>query len=163
MPTCAPLRRAFLRGLCPLLVCAVLCAAWSSAPPAAHATAAHPCECVEYVKTVFGLHGAAGNAKDMGPFLAAHGFRRSTTPVPGAVVIIQPGYYTRGAGAIYGHVAVITAVSHTRAGSWLLTVRGAQQTGTPFTAAGCNDVSVKAVGPFTPTSRLVTYWLPSRR
>jgi hypothetical protein len=161
MPTCAPQRRALLHALGSLL-CLALIVGWVGAPAPLQAATAHHCACVEYVKTVFGLHGAAGNAKDMGPFLAAHGFRRSTTPVPGAVVVIQPGYYTRGAAAIYGHAAVITTVSRTRSGSWLLSVRGANQTGTSFTAAGCTDVSAKTVGPFTPSSRLVTYWLPPR-
>src|ERR1700736_3999569 len=75
--------------------------------PVAVDAASHACECVEYVKNYFGLKGAAGNAKDMGPFLAAHGFRRSDVPVPGAVVIFQPRFYKSGDGAFYGHVAII--------------------------------------------------------
>ena len=51
-----------------------------SRPAAVDAAAPHWCECVEYVKTYFGLKGAAGNAKDMAPFLLAHGFRRLLPP-----------------------------------------------------------------------------------
>src|SRR5947209_4247733 len=68
----------------------------TTALPAARvsaASSAHWCECVEYVKNYYGLRGAAGDAKDMGAFLAAHGFRRSSEPAAGAVLVLQPGWY----------------------------------------------------------------------
>jgi len=126
------------------------------------AIAGHSCECVEYVKSMFGMRGAAGNAKDMGPFLAAHGFRRSTVPVPGAVVIIQPRFYPAGDGAIYGHVAIVTGVAPSGKSSWVITVRGANQTGSKFSAAGCSNVSAKSFGPYLRTTPLFSYWLPPR-
>ncbi|MHB8575286.1 MAG: CHAP domain-containing protein, partial [Dehalococcoidia bacterium] len=83
----------------------------TAGPAPAEASGTHWCECVEYVKNFYRLQGAAGNAKDMGPFLAKHGFRRTNVPAPGEVVILQPSFYKSGAGAIYGHAAIIESIA----------------------------------------------------
>lgn len=131
-------------------------------PSASAGAASHWCECVEYVKSYFGLHGAAGNAKDMGPFLSAHGFRKSAEPVPGAVMILQPGWYRSGSGTKFGHAAVIVSVHASGRSAWSVSVRGANQTGGQFTSQSCSDVSVKSFEPLPRTSRLVSYWVPPR-
>ncbi len=127
------------------------------------AAAPHWCECVEYVKNYFDLHGAAGNARDMGPFLAAHGFRRSDVPAIGAIVILQPAYYAGGSGAIYGHTAIIESLAPAGSTGWFLGLRGANQSGKQFTGANCGNVTFKSNGPVSRTSRLVSYWLPPHR
>ena len=153
-PRAARLGQAFLLGLALLLA--------TAGPPfaAEAAPAPHRCECVEYVKNVFGLRGAAGNARDMGAFLAAHGFRRSAAPVVGAVVVIQPAYYAAGSGALYGHAGIVEAVSSADHGARLLRVRSANQQGRPFSAAGCSNVTVKPFRQDTRARRLFSYWLP---
>jgi hypothetical protein len=130
------------------------------APSAAASTSSHWCECVEYVKNYFALHGAAGNAKDMGPFLAAHGFRRSDTPAIGDVVVVQPAFYSSGSGAIYGHSAIIESLAPAGTTGWFLGLRSANQTGKQFAASTCANVTFKSVGPVARTSRLVSYWTP---
>jgi hypothetical protein len=115
------------------------------------------------VKSYFGLRGAAGNAKDMGPFLAVHGFRRIAAPVPGAVVILQPGFYRAGEGSRYGHAGVITSVAREDTSHWSFTVRSTNQIARSTTALGCNNISLKWFGPVAADSRLATYWLPPRR
>ncbi len=134
-----------------------------SPAPLDAAPRAHWCECVEFVKNSFDLHGAAGNAKDMAPFLAAHGFRRADAPVVGGVVIVQPAYYTHGDGAVYGHVGLIESVAAAGKSGWFVGIRSANQTGSPFSGAGCSNVTFKSFGPFPRTGGLVTYWLPPRR
>jgi hypothetical protein len=128
----------------------------SAGPPA------HWCECVEYVKNYFGLRGTAGNAKDMGPFLAARGFQRSTTPAVGDVVLIQPAFYDRGSGATYGHSAIVESLARAGGGGWFLGLRSANQTGKQFAGANCSNVTFKSVGPVSRTSRLASYWVPPR-
>ncbi len=146
-----------------LVALVVLLAGWTAVPAPASAAGPHWCECVEYVKNYFGLHGAAGNARDMGPFLVAHGFRRSDTPVIGAVVIVQPAFYASGSGAVYGHAAIIESTAPSGRSGWFVGMRGGNQTGRQFTGAGCANVTFKSVGPIARTSRLVSYWLPPRR
>ncbi len=131
-------------------------------PVAARAASPHRCECVEYVKSYFGLKGAAGNAKDMGPFLAAHGFRRIPAPMPGAVAVLQPRYYRHGEGSRYGHAGVISSLTRVDAKHWAFILRSANQLARPTTALGCNNVSLKWFGPLAADSRLATYWLPPR-
>ncbi len=150
-----------MRGQAAVALISVMAMALAT-PAAARAASPHRCECVEYVKSYFGLKGAAGNAKDMGPYLAAHGFRRVATPVVGAVVILQPGYYRRGEGSVYGHAGVITAVTRLDRQHWSLSVRSANQLARPQTALGCNNVSIRWFGPLESGSRLVSYWLPTR-
>jgi hypothetical protein len=130
-----------------------------AAGPEPASASPHWCECVEYVKNYFGLKGAAGNAKDMGPFLAAHGFRRSMVPLPGAVVIFQPKFYPSGLGRVYGHSAIVQSASASGKSSWTITVHGANQTGKRASASGCSDVSTKSFGPYPRTSNLVSYWV----
>jgi len=144
-----------------LLLAGVLAAGVPAAPLAA-APRPHWCECVEYVKNYYGLHGAAGNAKDMGPFLAAHGFRRTEAPAVGAVVIIQPGFYSRGSGAVYGHVAIIESLAPAGKRGWFLGLRSANQTGKQFAAAECSNVTFESIGPVAHSSRMFSYWLPPR-
>ncbi|HLZ70944.1 MAG TPA: CHAP domain-containing protein [Dehalococcoidia bacterium] len=148
-----------MRGQAALAFVSVVTMALAT-PAAAHATGPHRCECVEYVKRYFGLRGAAGNAGDMGPYLAAHGFRPTSKPVAGAVAIVQPGYYRHGEGRIYGHAGVISSAWREDAKHWSFRLRSANQTAPPGTALGCNNVSVKWFGPFADESRLVSYWLP---
>lgn len=150
-----------MRGQAAVALLSVMAIALAT-PTAARANPAHRCECVEYVKRYFGLKGAAGNAKEMGPYLAAHGFKSLTRPVVGAVVILQPGYYRHGEGAVYGHAGVITAVTRLDARHWSLSVRSANQLARPQTALGCNNVSIKWFGPLAHDSRLVSYWWPPR-
>lgn len=150
-----------MRGQAAVALFSVMAMALAT-PAAARAATAHRCECVEYVKSYFGLKGAAGNAKDMGPYLAAHGFQHLSRPVVGAVVILQPGYYRRGEGSIYGHAGVITAVTRLDARHWSLSVRSANQLARPRTALGCNNISIKWFGPLASGSRLVSYWWPPR-
>lgn len=132
-------------------------------PAPVSAGSTHFCECVEFVKSRFGLSGAAGNAKDMGAFLAKHGFRRSDTPAAGGVVIFQPGAYKSGDGAIFGHVGVIESTAPAAPNGWFVGVRGANQTGTRFADQGCSDVTFKSYGPFPRGSSLVSYWLPPHK
>lgn len=132
-------------------------------PPPASAAAAHFCECVEFVKNRFALGGAAGNARDMGAFLAKHGFQRSDAPVVGGVVILQPAFYKTGDGAIYGHVGLIESIAPAGSGGWFVGIRGANQTGKTFTDQGCTDVTFKSYGPFPRGSSLVSYWLPPHK
>lgn len=132
-------------------------------PAPVSAAGPHFCECVEFVKNRFGLNGAAGNAKDMGPFLAKHGFRRSDAPVVGGVVIFQPGAYKSGEGAIYGHVGLIESIAPAAPNGWFVGVRGANQTGNRFSDQGCSDVTFKSYGPFPRSSALVSYWLPPHK
>jgi hypothetical protein len=118
---------------------------------------------VEFVKSRFGLSGSAGNARDMGAFLAKQGFRRSDSPAVGGVVIFQPGVYKTGDGAIYGHVGVIESTAPAAPNGWFVGVRGANQTGKAFNDQGCGNVTFKSYGPFPATSSLVSYWLPPRK
>jgi hypothetical protein len=150
-----------MRGQAAVALISVVALALAT-PAAARAASPHRCECVEFVKRYFGLKGAAGNARDMGPFLAAHGFRRLKMPVAGAVVILQPGYYRHGEGSVYGHAGVITAVNRVDAHHWVLSVRSANQLARPQAQLGCNNVSLKWFGPLADNSRLVSYWLPPR-
>jgi surface antigen len=131
--------------------------------PAAVDAAGHSCQCVEYVKSYFGLKGAAGDAKDMAPFLAAHGFHRISAPIPGAVVIIQPRFYSSGPAAVYGHVAIVKSVTASGTSSWKLDIRGGNQSGKEFTASGCSNVTEKTIGPISRTSQAASYWAPPRR
>lgn len=128
--------------------------------PAPVDAASHACECVEYIKNYYGLKGAAGNAKDMGPFLASHGFRRRDEPAVGAVVILQPSFYKSGDGAIYGHVAIIESTAPAGKTGWFLGLRGGNQTGARFTASGCSNVTFKSYGPISRNSHIASFWLP---
>ena len=149
--------------LAPLgLVAALVLGSAALAPPA-NAAGSHWCECVEYVKNYFALGGAAGNAKDMGPFLSAHGFRRSDTPAIGDVVVVQPAFYPAGSGATYGHTAIIESLAPAGTTGWFLGLRSANQTGKQFVGSSCGNVTFKSVGPVARTSRLVSYWVPPHR
>lgn len=150
-----------MRGQAAVAVISVVAMALAT-PAAARAAPAHRCECVEYIKSYFGLRGPAGNARDMGPYLAAHGFRRVATPVTGAVIILQPSYYRHGEGSIYGHAGVIASVRREDGHHWSVSVRSANQIARPRTALGCNNVSLKWFGPLGDDARLVSYWLPPR-
>ncbi|HZQ35169.1 MAG TPA: CHAP domain-containing protein [Dehalococcoidia bacterium] len=150
-----------MRGQAAVALISVVAMALAT-PAAARAASPHRCECVEFVKSYFGLRGAAGNAKDMGPYLAAHGFKRLSRPVVGAVVILQPGYYRHGEGSVYGHAGIVTAVTRLDSRHWSLRVRSANQLARPQAALGCNNVSLKWFGPLATDSRLVSYWLPPR-
>ena len=143
-----------------LLLAALLLAYAAALLPASASAAPHWCECVEYVKNSFGLRGAAGNAKDMGPFLAARGFRRSATPKVGAVVILQPAFYRTGSGAVYGHAGIIESLAAAGTHAWFIGVRGANQLGKQFTSASCGNVTFRSLGPIANGSPLATYWLP---
>ena len=143
-----------------LLLAALLLAYAAALLPASASAAPHWCECVEYVKNSFGLRGAAGNAKDMGPFLAARGFRRSATPKVGAVVILQPAFYQTGSGAVYGHAGIIESLAAAGTHAWFIGVRGANQLGKQFTSASCGNVTFRSLGPIANGSPLATYWLP---
>jgi hypothetical protein len=135
----------------------------SSATPTKAKPGPHWCECVEYIKNRFGLTGAAGDAKDMGPFLAKNGFKRSAIPIPGGVVIIQPGFYPSGSGAVYGHAALIQSIYPAGKYAWRLTLVAANQSGAKFTAADCTDVSIKDFAPIPWTSKMFSYWAPPPR
>lgn len=149
-------------GIRSALVIALAGGALAAQPPPAEAAGSHVCECVEYVKSSFGLRGAAGDAKDMGPFLAKNGFRRLDAPRTGAVVILQPAYYSSGEGSVYGHVAIIESTAPAGSSGWFVGMRGANQTGSQFSRSGCSNVTFKSVGPISKTSRLASYWLPPR-
>lgn len=146
------------RGL--VLALGVVAGMLLAGPPPVSAEGPHRCECVEFIKRTFGLSGAAGNAKDMEPYLAARGFRRLAGPVPGAVAVFQPGLYSGGPGSIYGHVAIVVALTTADSRTWAFTARSANQTGAQYTAYTCSNVSVKGFGPFPRGSRLISYWLP---
>ncbi|MGI8551417.1 MAG: CHAP domain-containing protein [Dehalococcoidia bacterium] len=134
----------------------------ASAPPTANASP-HWCECVEYVKSRFGLTGAAGDAKDMGPFLQRHGFRKVSAPQTGAVIIIQPAFFHSGSGAIYGHVGVIDGVASVDKGrTWAIAVHGSNQLGSMFNGSNCSNVTLSAKS-ILKTSHLATYWAPPHK
>jgi hypothetical protein len=70
------------------------------------------CQCVEYVKSRFGLTGGTGGngaAAQMGPYLLNNGFRSQTNPAVGAIMVIQPYAVAGAKGA--GHVAVVGSYS----------------------------------------------------
>ena len=121
------------------------------------AEAARSCSCVDYVKSALGLTGAAGNAKDMGPFLKAKGFKKVSSPVAGAVVIFAPPHLY--VDPNFGHVGIIRQVK-AEGSKWKLLIRSSNLFGQSkyFTSAGCSNVSDTWFTPFAKTASTVTYW-----
>jgi surface antigen len=112
------------------------------------------CQCVGYVKNVFGINRPVGNAKDMIYSLPRHGFRQISQPQPGAVVIMQPSF--PGANTTYGHVGIINSID----GQGRLSVRGANQGNRNlFREAGCNNVNITTFRTSVNGRRDVTYWV----
>ena len=102
--------------------------------------AAGYCQCVDYIKNRYGLKCSA-NAKSMGSCLTSSGFKKLSTPVAGAVIIFQPNY-GGGINTTYGHIGVVTKVVYdSKAKSYTLTVRGANQGGSTWTEYNCSNVS----------------------
>jgi len=105
------------------------------------------CQCVEYVKNVFGLKGGisqSGFADTMGPFLEQNGFHTASTPseVKGAVAVMQPSFNSQIDQTI-GHVAVVEKVVDNGNGTWTITVKAANF-GTKNNASqsfSCNNMS----------------------
>lgn len=93
------------------------------------------CQCVGYVKNVFGIRQAVGNAKDMIHSLPRHGFRQVSDPQKGDVVVMGNSF--PGADSTYGHVGFVDAINNGR-----VAVRGANQGRAQFADAGCSNVSV---------------------
>lgn len=127
-----------------------------AATPAAAHSPAHVCQCVDYIKHVYGLTGAMGNAKDMGPALQSRGFTRLSSPQVGAVVIFQPSF--GGVNSTYGHVGIIRAVWQTNYGrNWQVTVRAANQGGWQ-TISNCKNVNDVTFHSYTKGSAAVAYY-----
>ena len=126
------------------------------------ALAAQSCQCVTYIKNRYGLTGSIGGsgcAKDMGPYLAARGFRKVSNPQVGAVVIFQPSFGS-GINQSCGHVAVIVKVQSVDNNSkWSITVRGANQGGSTFTQYNCTNVSDVSFKSYPKTSTSVSYYV----
>ncbi|WP_055077630.1 CHAP domain-containing protein [Pseudanabaena sp. 'Roaring Creek'] len=112
------------------------------------------CQCVGYVKNVLGISQAMGNAKDMIYSLPKKGFHEVRTPVPGAIVVMQPSF--PGADRTYGHVGFVDSFD-SRTGK--IVVRGANQGGKTYRDAGCSNVA--AVGFRTPVVNRndVSFWV----
>ncbi len=126
----------------------------SATPAGAHAPA-HWCQCVDYIKHVYGITGATGNAKDMGSALTGrYGFKRLSSPVSGAVVIFQPSF--PGADRTYGHVGIIQSVAD-RGSQWQLRVRGANQGGNQR-ISNCTNVNDVTFSSYGKGSGLVSYY-----
>ncbi|MEQ8754251.1 MAG: ricin-type beta-trefoil lectin domain protein [Coleofasciculus sp. G1-WW12-02] len=120
--------------------------------------AAQHCECVEYVKRRFGLSGAVGNAKDMGPALAARGFRQVSQPQVGAIAIFQPGFsrYTF-VNQTYGHVGVISQVRNL-GDKWQILVDNTNFGGHGV-SLNCNNFSKNWYNPYPKNTSTVSYWV----
>jgi surface antigen len=93
------------------------------------------CQCVGYVKNVFGIRQAVGNAKDMIHSLPRLGFRQVSDPQKGDVVVMSNSF--PGADSTYGHVGFVNSIQNGR-----VSVRGANQGRAQFADAGCSNVSV---------------------
>jgi hypothetical protein len=79
------------------------------------------------------------------------------------VIILQPGWYASGSGAVYGHAARIESIAPASAGAWFVGMRSANQTGKQFTDAGCANVTFRSIGPIPAGERRVSYWRPPAR
>jgi surface antigen len=109
------------------------------------------CQCVGYVKNVFGIRQAVGNAKDMVRSLPRLGFRQVSDPQKGDVVVMSNSF--PGADSTYGHVGFVDGINNGR-----VSVRGANQGRAQFADAGCSNVSVVQFR--TPISRRsdISFW-----
>ena len=90
------------------------------------------CQCTTYVNNRFNLGGGYPNAQDWGPYLTSRGYVHVYSPQVGDVVV----YTAARMNNCCGHVGVIHGVSSAQ-----LTVRGANQTGSPFTEHNCTNVT----------------------
>lgn len=125
---------------------------------AAPSYAADRCECVEYVKRRFGLSGAVGNAKDMGPALTARGFRQVSQPQTGAIAIFQPAFsqYTR-VDQTYGHVGVISDLQD-MGNQWKIRILSSNSGG-KTTEFNCNNVNDIWYKPYPKNTNSISYWV----
>lgn len=117
------------------------------------------CQCVKYIQNRYNLRGS-DHAKNMGSVLINNGFRKVSDPRVGAVVIFQPGFFSSGDAAVYGHIGVITGFQSVNSNrSWSLTVRGANEIWTTFTEYNCTNVSQGGYKSFPKGSSLVSYYV----
>lgn len=107
-------------------------------PTTAHAGV--NCQCVGYVKNYFGIIESTGNAKDMGAWFLNHGFTAASSPVVGAVAVMQPGFPS--VDPTYGHVGIVDSYSD-QGSNWKIYVRGANQgSSNLFSEFRCDNVRV---------------------
>ena len=93
------------------------------------------CQCVGYVKNVYGITKPMGNAKDMVNSLPKNGFQKVSDPRSGDVVVM--GNTFPGADSTFGHVGFVDSIQGGR-----VVVRGANQGRRDLRSdAGCNNVS----------------------
>ncbi len=114
------------------LAIAITGTAFLTSPSASHADSF--CQCVGYVKNVYGITKAMGNAKDMIYSLPKTGFRQVSDPRSGDVVVMGSSF--PGADSTYGHVGFVDSIQNGR-----VVVRGANQGRGQRSDAGCNNVS----------------------
>jgi len=105
----------------------------ASVPQSAHAN--QYCQCVGYVKQVFGITRPMGNAKDMIYSLPNHGFSSVSEPQKGDVVVMSDTF--PGSDRTYGHVGLVEDIVNGK-----VVVRGANQGRGQFSEAGCRNVSI---------------------
>ena len=124
----------------------------AASPAAAHTGRPHWCQCVDYIKHLYGF-GQTGNARFMGDYLLDHRFEKLPAPKVGAVVVFQPEFGVNRA----GHVGIIQSVS-SRGDQWRLKVRGARQGGSETTRSNCTNVSDVLFRWYDKTSNAVAYY-----
>jgi Bacterial SH3 domain len=112
----------------------------SNATPA---QAAYYCQCVDFVKQKVGIPAseAVGNAKDMGSYLASHGFTRVNAQ-PGAIAVMGTSF--PGSNPTWGHVGLIET-TRSSGGNTFIALRTANQGGNG-SDANCNNVNVLNFG-----------------
>lgn len=147
-----------LKKLGTIVLVAFLFATFTSSMPVSAANApATTCSCVQYIKNTYGITQPVGNAKDMGTWLLAHGYKLVSNPVKGAIAVMQPTF--PGANTTYGHVSFIESVTD-QGTKWKITVRGAQSVGGPvFTQASCSNIRITSWSAYLKTNTLIKYYV----
>ncbi len=110
------------------------------------------CQCVGYVKNVYGITKPMGNAKDMVNSLPKNGFQKVSNPRSGDVVVMGSSF--PGADSTYGHVGFVDTIQEGR-----VVVRGANQGRRNLRSdAGCSNVSSIKFGTPIAGRNDISFW-----
>lgn len=114
------------------------------------------CQCTQYVRNRFNLSAIQGDAEDWNNngYLSSNGYHL-TTPRAGVIVVMEDDF--PGADTVYGHVGVLETINS----SGKINLRGANQTGTTFSEAGCSNVSVVSFGTSVFNNSNISFWTKS--
>ncbi len=120
------------------------------------------CQCTTYVANYYSLPpNTYPDAKNWPGWLSGLGWKQTSTPAVGEIVVFQPGFGS-GIDQKHGHVGIITSVqSVNKNHNWHITVEGSNQGNSGwYTKDNCTNVSNIQFKSYPKSDTFVSYWTP---